>query len=70
MNFDETSITFDNAGKKTVSFKGDKHVSVITNNQEKEYYTLGVMSNYTGSYLKATIIWPSAGIRSRIDTKI
>ncbi len=66
MNFDETSLAFDSTGNRTISFVGEDHVNVNTNNQEKQCYTLGLLSNMTGTYLRSTLIWPSEGKRSII----
>ncbi len=67
INFDETSISKDCIGNRTIEFNGEKHVIVNTFGEEKKCFTIGIFSNILGTFLKGVLVWPSKGKVSKIS---
>ncbi len=63
-NFDETSVPRDGIGRRTIAHTGESHVKVITTGKDKQNFTLGVASTYTGKLLPIAMIWPTKGLRN------
>jgi transposase-like protein len=65
INFDETSIARDAVGAYTLEKRGSKTVAVATTGSEKTNYTMGLSVTLTGERLRAILIWPGTGERSK-----